>query len=68
MVHVAAQAAAEASRTKEVQAATVNQPLTQQPHLVALLSRQQTAAEDEEEERERAVSPGSRPSTAHHVM
>lgn len=59
MVHVAAQAAAEASRTKEVQAAAVNQPLTQQPHLVALLSRQQAAVAAKEKKEKGAVSPGS---------
>lgn len=71
-VHVAAQAAAEASRAQEVQPPAVNQPLTQQAHLVALLSRQQAAAE---EERETAVSTGScdlvqevRPIGQHHIM
>lgn len=61
MVHIAAQAAAEASRAQEVQAAAVNQPLTQQPHLEALLSRQQAAAAAAEEEKEPAVNLGSQP-------
>lgn len=63
VVHVPLQMAIEASRAKEVQAAVVNQPLAQQPHLVALLSRQQAAAEEEEEG---AVSQRSRPSAGHH--